>query len=161
VLCYLSGAIEYAPDHGRAWRARITPLLQSLGHSVYDPALDEKKDLTADELAGFRGWKTTDLPRFQKTVRKIIQYDLDLIEHDCDCLIVYWDEFCGKGAGTQAEITFAHRLGKPVYLVAARPVEEISGWVLGCSSHIFQNMEQLQEHLLQEAPVGVTAAAAK
>src|SRR5215475_5637883 len=66
VLIYLSGAIEYSPDHGRAWRAAVTPLLQSLGHQVYDPSLDEKKNLSEEERAHFRAWKRTDLERFQQ-----------------------------------------------------------------------------------------------
>ena len=38
MLAYLSGSIEYSPDHGKAWRAVLTPFLGSLGHDVYDPA---------------------------------------------------------------------------------------------------------------------------
>src|SRR5215831_6917232 len=74
---YLAGSIEYSPDLGKGWRAEITPLLKSLGHVVYDPAEDEKKNLTETEVQEFRSWKTSDLPRFQRTVRKIIEYDLD------------------------------------------------------------------------------------
>jgi hypothetical protein len=143
---YLSGAIEYAPDHGREWRSTITPFLIAQGHEVYDPAQDEKKNLEASEIAGFREWKRTDLGRFQTTVRKIIAYDLDWIEQRTDAIICYWDEHCSKGAGTQAELTVAHRLGLPVYLVVAMPVENVSGWILGCSSHIFGSMAELQTH---------------
>src|SRR3954468_4879525 len=141
---YLSGAIEYSPDRGRAWRASITPFLQSLDHSVYDPAHDEKKNLTDDEIASFRAWKTADLARFQQTIRKIIAWDLDWIEQRTDFIICYWDEHVLKGAGTQAELTLAHRLDIPVYLVAAMPVERISGWILGCSTEIFSSFDQLQ-----------------
>ena len=141
---YLSGAIEYAPDHGRAWRAGVTPFLESIGHSVYDPAVDEKKNLTDDERRDFREWKTKDLPRFQQTIRKIIAWDLDWIEQKTDYIICYWDEHVLKGAGTQAELTFAHRLGIPVYLVAGMPTERISGWILGCSTEIFSSFEELQ-----------------
>ena len=76
---YLSGAIEYAPDHGKAWRAQITPFLQGLGHDVYDPAMDEKKNLTDEEVRNFRAWKRADLERFRVTVRKIIAWDLDWV----------------------------------------------------------------------------------
>lgn len=157
---YLSGAIEYAPDHGRAWRAAITPFLESLGHSVYDPVVDEKKNLTDDELANFRLWKKTDLSRFQLTIRKIIAWDLDWIEQRTDCIICYWDEHVLKGAGTQAELTFAHRLGIPVYLVAAMPIERISGWILGCSTEVFTGFEQLQSFFATRyAPLAATNAA--
>ena len=143
---YLSGAIEYAPDHGRHWRSAITPFLVAQGHDVYDPARDEKKNLEETEIKHFREWKRTDLERFQTTIRKIIAYDLDRIEAQTDAIICHWDEYCSQGAGTQAELTLAHRLGLPVYLVAAMPVEKICGWILGCSSRIFRNVEELQAH---------------
>ena len=154
---YLSGAIEYAPDHGRAWRAAITPFLESVGHSIYDPARDEKKNLTDEELAGFRAWKMADLPRFQNTIRKIIAYDLDWIEQKTDYIICYWDEHVLKGAGTQAELTFAHRRGIPVYLVLGMPLERVSGWILGCSTEVFSSFEQLQSFLAaRHAPLVAT-----
>jgi len=151
MLVYLSGAIEYAPDHGKAWRSQITPFLQELGWRVYDPALDEKKGLfTDEEVREFRSWKKTDLPRFQQTVRKIIAYDIEWIERRCDCVIAYWDEHAGRGAGTQAELSFAHRRGVPVYLVCAVPVEQVSGWILGCASEVFDSFESLREFLTRE-----------
>jgi hypothetical protein len=158
---YLSGAIEYAPDHGRAWRSAITPILNSLGHAVYDPALDEKKNLEDDEIANFRSWKSSDLSRFQQTIRKIIAYDLDWIEQKTDYIICYWDEHVSKGAGTQAELTFAYRLNIPVYLVAAVPVTQISGWILGCSTHVFSDFEQLQSFLADKYACALSQAASK
>ncbi len=58
--------------------------MRELGHDVYDPALDEKKNLDDHEVREFRKWKTTDLPRFQTTIRKIIAWDLDWIEQKSD-----------------------------------------------------------------------------
>jgi len=149
-LCaYLSGAIEYAPDHGKAWRALVAEKLIALGHTAYDPALDEKKNLTDHERDHFRSWKRSDLPRFQQVLRKIIAYDLDQIEQRTDYIICYWDEFAQRGAGTQAELTFAHRLGIPVYLIAGMPVEQISGWILGCSDEVFTDFESFTVFLSQ------------
>ncbi len=145
MLFYLCGAIEYSPDHGKAWRSSVTTFLNQLGHDVYDPALDEQKDLSDEEVRNFRSWKTTDLPRFQQTVRKIIAYDLDLIEQRCGAIVCYWDEHAGRGAGTQGELTFAHRLGIPVYLICAIPVEQVSGWLLGCATEVFTSFEQFHE----------------
>ena len=141
MLFYLAGSIEYSPDLGKGWRAEITPLLKSLGHEVYDPAEDELKNLTETEAREFRAWKTSDLPRFQKTVRKIIAYDLDLIEQHCDAIVCYWDRHAGRGAGTQGELTVAHRLGIPVYMICGVPVEEISGWLLACASEVFTDFD--------------------
>ena len=112
---YLAGSIEYSPDLGKGWRAEITPMLKVLGHEIYDPAEDEMKNLTEVEAHEFRAWKKNNLSRFQATIRKIIAYDLDLIEHQCDAIVCYWDQYAGRGAGTQGELTFAHRMGIPVY----------------------------------------------
>jgi len=147
MLFYLAGSIEYSPDLGKGWRAEITPLLQSLGHEVYDPALDEMKNLTEAEVREFRQWKSSDLHRFQQTIRKIIAYDLDLIEHRCDALVCYWDQYAGRGAGTQGELTFAHRIGMPVYMICAMPVEQISGWLLGCATEVFSSFEEFSEFM--------------
>ena len=162
MLAYLSGSIEYSPDHGKAWRAEITPFLLSLGYQVYDPAQDEKKNLSDEEVREFRRWKTSDLPRFQRTIRKIIAWDLDWIERS-DCVVCYWDEFAGRGAGTQGELTFAQRAGIPVYLVCGVPVEQVSGWILGCAMHVFTNFEELKGFLAGEffnAAARATAASA-
>ena len=145
MLFYLAGSIEYSPDLGKGWRAQITPLLKEHGHQVYDPAEDELKNLSETEMREFRSWKTTDLQRFQNTVRKIIAYDLDLIEHRCDAIICYWDQYAGRGAGTQGELTFAHRLGIPVYLVCEVPMGDISGWLLGCATEVFHSLGQFQD----------------
>ena len=142
---YLSGSIEYSPDFGKAWRAQITLFLRTLGHDVCDPALDEKKNLSDEEVREFRRWKATDLPRFQATVRKIIAWDLEWIEQRSDYVVCYWDEYAGRGAGTQGELTVAHRAGIPVYLVLGMPAEKVSGWILGCATEIFTSFDELQD----------------
>ncbi len=158
MLFYLAGSIEYSPDQGKGWRAEITPLLKSLGHDVYDPAEDEIKNLTETEAREFRSWKKDDLPRFQNTVRKIIAYDLDLIEQQCDAIVCYWDRNAGRGAGTQGELTFAHRLGIPVYLVCGMPTEEVSGWLLGCATEVFADFDNFREFMNGKPARPVAAA---
>ncbi len=147
MMFYLAGSIEYSPDLGKGWRAKITPVLTSLGHQVYDPAEDEMKNLTETEVREFRSWKKNDLERFRQTIRKIIAYDLDLIQQQCDAVICYWDQYAGRGAGTQGELTFAHRLGIPVYLICGMPVEQVSGWLLGCATEVFTGFEEFGEFM--------------
>ncbi|MGB8129072.1 MAG: hypothetical protein WCG81_04715 [Candidatus Angelobacter sp.] len=153
---YLAGSIEYSPDLGKGWRAVITPVLKSLGHEVYDPAEDEVKNLTAVEATEFRTWKQSDLSRFRRTIQKIIAYDLDLIEHQCDAIVCYWDQYAGRGAGTQGELTFAHRMGIPVYLICGMPVEQISGWLLGCATEIFLSFEEFNEFVQRKLAIAAT-----
>ncbi len=151
MLVYLAGAIEYAPDLGRGWRRQITPFLRGeLGHEVYDPAEDERKSLTVEEQQNLRRWKTTDFARFQEAVRKIIDFDLDIVSR-ADYVVCFWDEYCTKGAGTSAELTYAHRSGIPVYLVTSLPIERVSGWILGCARRVFIDFDALKAYLAGQA----------
>jgi len=148
MLAYLSGPIEFANDGGKLWRRKLTPFLrEQLGHRVYDPAEDEKKNLTDEERANFREWKTQDTERYRRVIRKIIAFDLDLIEHKADYLICYWDAGGAQSGGTPAELTVAHRKGIPVFLVTPLDVGEVSGWMLGCADHVFGSVDALKEFL--------------
>lgn len=148
MLAYLCGPIEFASDGGRLWRRKLAPFLRDeLGHRVYDPAEDEKKNLTAEEVAHFRDWKASDFERYRRAVRKIIHYDLDLIENRATYLICLWTDPKAVSAGTAAEITTAFRKGIPVYLVSGLPREQISGWMLACADQLFADVEQLKDFL--------------
>jgi hypothetical protein len=149
MLAYLCGPIEFADGGGKLWRQKLSPFLRDqLGHRVYDPAQDEKKNLTDDEAAHFREWKLADLERFRRVVRKIIQFDLDLIENQADYVICFWGYAYGQSGGTSAELTLAYRKGIPVYLVSPLPREQISAWMLACSDQIFASIEDLKVFLL-------------
>ena len=154
MLAYLCGPIEFAADGGKMWRRKLMPFLRDeLGHRVYDPAEDEKKNLTDEEVLRFREWKQTDIERFRRVVRKIIQFDLDLIENKADYVICHWDDSTGLGGrmpgGTSAELTVAYRKGIPVYLVTQLPIEQISGWMLACADQVFQTIDALKRFLLE------------
>ena len=149
MLAYLCGPIEFTEDGGRLWRRKLAPLLRDqLGHRVYDPAEDELKNLTEEEAAHFREWKTADLDRFRRAVRKIIAFDLDLIENKADYVICYWPSENAHSGGTSAELTVAHRKGIPVYLVTPIAVDQVSGWMLACSDQVFTSIEGLKEFLV-------------
>jgi nucleoside 2-deoxyribosyltransferase len=148
MLVYLCGPIEFSQDGGRLWRRKLTPFLRdTLGHRVYDPAEDEKKNLTDEESSCFREWKNTDFDRFRRVVRKIIAFDLDLIENKADYVICLWDSSSAQSGGTPAELTVAHRKGIPVYLVTPLPLDQISGWMLACADQVFASIESLKEFL--------------
>ena len=149
MLAYLCGPIEFAEDGGRLWRRKPAPFLRDqLGHRVYDPAEDERKNLSEEEAAHFREWKTADLDRFRRAVRKIIAFDLDLIENKADYVICYWPSENAHSGGTSAELTVAHRKGIPVYLVTPIAVDQVSGWMLACSDQVFASIEGLKEFLV-------------
>jgi nucleoside 2-deoxyribosyltransferase len=151
MLAYLCGPIEFAEDGGKMWRRKLTPFLrQDLGHRVYDPAEDEKKNLTDEEVASFREWKKTDIERFRRVVRKIIHFDLDLIENKADYIICHLDSAAESGmtsGGTPAELTVAYRKGIPVYMVTDAP-GDVSGWMLACADQVFATVDDLKKFLL-------------
>jgi len=152
MLAYLCGPIEFAPDGGKLWRRKLSPFLYNdLGHRVYDPAEDETKNLTEEEVRNFREWKKSDVERFRRTVRKIIQYDLDIIENRADYIIccLHGNIGAATSGGTSSELTFAHRRGIPVYLVCDSPAEEVSGWMLACADRVFPNVDELKKFLLE------------
>lgn len=148
---YLSGGIEHAGDAGRGWRREIAAFLLGLGIETYDPAADEKKDLTDEELSGFRAWKKENPDRFRAVVRKIVAWDLEKVESHCDGVLAYWDESAARGGGTAAEITIAYRLGKPVYLVLGMPRASASGWVLACATEVFGGFDELKSWIKSRA----------
>ena len=148
---YLSGGIEHAGDGGRGWREEIAAFLAGeLGHAPYDPAADSKKDLTAEEQQSFRRWKLESPERFVRAVRKIIAWDLDRVERDADYVVAFWDDGSARGGGTAAEITLAHRLGKPVYLVLGMPRAAASGWVLAAATEVFDDFVALKSRLREK-----------
>jgi hypothetical protein len=148
MLAYLCGPIDFAEEGGKLWRRKLSPFLRDqLGHRVYDPVEDARKILTEEEIANFRVWQTTDLERFRRVVRKIIAFDIELIENKADYLICYWDTNIASTGGAPAGLTAAYRKGIPVYLVTPLPVEEIDAWMLGCSDQVFSSVEGLKEFL--------------
>ncbi len=147
-LVYLAGAIENAPDYGCAWRNDITKfVLNQLKHEVFNPCLEENHVLTPEEFRNFRTWKTNDIIRFRQTVQKIIKTDLEMLIHKVDYIICFWDEYVSKGGGTQGELTMAFWHQVPVYLVSTVPLENLSSWIIGCTTEVFSNFEVLERFL--------------
>lgn len=148
MLAFLCGAMEYAPDGGRQWRERLRGWLQeNLNHRVYDPTEEARRILSENELRNLADWKTSDLERYRRILRFIINHDLDVMANRADYVVCFWDEAAARGGGTQAELTAAYRKGIPVYLWAEMPVEQISGWVVGCTDKIFSSFEELKSFL--------------
>ena len=81
-----------------------------------------------EEAAHFREWKSTDLERFRRVVRKIMQFDLDIIENKADYVIccLVGDALAAANGGTSSELTFACRQNIPVYLVTDAAGDEVS-----------------------------------
>ncbi len=148
MLAFLCGGMEFAPEGGREWRERMRHWIEdNLNHSVYDPTQEARRLLGEDELQGLPAWKTTDLEHYRKVMRLIITHDLDVMANRADYVVCCWDEAAVRGGGTQAELTAAYRKGIPVYFVTSMPVEEVSGWVVGCTTKTFSGFDELKTFL--------------
>jgi hypothetical protein len=147
-LVYLAGAIEHAPDGGRAWREEMSGFLdESLGHRVFNPCIEENHILTEEEFRMFRNWKAGDLTRFRRTMRKLIDTDLDTLMNKVDYVVCLWDEHVLNGGGTHGELTVAYFHNIPVYMVSKISPAKMSSWILGCTTEVFESFEELKTFL--------------
>jgi len=145
---YLAGAIEHAPDHGKAWRDEMADFIrQEFGHTCYNPLVEEHKYLTPEESRDFRGYKSTNPERFRQIVRKLIRGDLAALKTEIDYVICNWDKYAVRGGGTYGEVTYAYSRHIPVYMVTESDESEISGWILGCTTKIFHSFADLRDFL--------------
>lgn len=147
---YLAGAIEKAPDGGVAWRRELTRFLRDeLGHVVHDPTVHESHALTEEERRNFRSWKADPaaFPQFRSALAKIIHADLFRIVHQSDYVFTYWDEYVTPGGGTHGEVTVARMLGIPVFMVYTLPRAEMSSWILGCATEVFETFDAARDRL--------------
>ena len=123
--------------------------MSELGHDVYDPCVEELELLSDEERANFRSWKAVGDDRFVPMMRRIVEHDLVRLR-ESDYVICFWDEHAQCSGGSPSEVTLAHVWGKPVYLVRALPRIELSSWVQGCATRMFDSMEELSVFLRKE-----------
>jgi hypothetical protein len=153
---YLAGAIEYAPDGGKAWRLELKDFIErEIGFSVFDPCVNEIALLSEEEKLHLRTWKVSQREKFLPVMRRIIDHDLFKLLNHTRFVICLWDEHVMKGAGTAGELTAAYQNGIPVYVVAAIPMQRMSSWVIGCATEVFSSMDEIKEFLLLHYAAGI------
>lgn len=148
-MAYLAGAMERAPDRGRAWREALLPVLDEIGHGWFNPCEEELVVVTEEERANFRSWKASGHEGFVPMMRRIIEHDLAALESS-DYVICYWDEHAQWSGGTPSEVTLARVWEKPVYLVTAMERVDVSSWVQGCATRMFGSLEDLATFLRED-----------
>ncbi len=155
VRTYLSGGMEYAKGEGVDWRLEMEKWVRTvLGHSVFNPNVESERFLRKKiPDRNLRNLKFSDMGTFVDVVSQIVALDSKEIALRSDYVICYWDRSAQRGAGTKGELSIAHYFGKPVYLVTRMKLQDIPGWVLGCSTRFFRTFAQLQSFLLKEYTV--------
>jgi len=153
---YLSGGMEYAANEGRSWREDLELWLNSeMGWQTFNPNRESDRFLAARTPdTSFRSLKAVDPERFLKIVADIVELDCREVAERADCVICFWDEGAMRGAGTKGELTIARYFKKPVYLVTTIPFAEIPGWVLGCTTTMFRNFDELKAFLKNSRAAG-------
>jgi hypothetical protein len=141
--------MEYAANEGRDWREMMQQFCEvELGWSVFNPNRESER-FFATRLPGidFRAMKSRDPERFREIASALVDIDTKEIAERSDAVLCYWDEGAARGAGTKGELTVARFFRKPVYLVTEASVQDIPGWVLGCTTRIFGSFADLKTFL--------------
>lgn len=120
---YLAGAIEGAINGGQGWRDEITPLLEQLGFTVYNPLKD-----TANLFVEVAELKQQNKMEEVASLKWIRDRDLVLVDQS-DVIICYLD-MDEKPVGTFEEIFRANEDKKPVLLWIKQPLNSLSSWIL-------------------------------
>lgn len=144
---YLSGGMEFKKGLGKGWRENITEKLQEMGHSVFDPVVEELGDTEAREF----GWKeqklAPDLTIYRDMVRrKMFRKDIRGIQLSHAAILLY-DESVQRGAGSLAEAWEVFREGRPLYIITQFKREDVPGWLIGESTAIFRSPQELIDYL--------------
>lgn len=151
---YLSGGMEYKKNLGKAWRDWLTEQLEEHRHDAINPVkLENVEDSEARDEGFPLQTKLTMLKNEGKLseVRKIVRDSLfrkDMFAIQlADAIVVLYDESAQKGAGTLSEAWEAFREGVPVYLVTDFPMEDVPTWLIGETTQIFADFEELLEYV--------------
>jgi hypothetical protein len=149
---YLSGGMEYKKNLGANWREWITEELEKRRHDAINPVKLEvaEEEFENDEPIQVRLTRLKNegkLDEVRRLVRKVLfRKDMFGIQL-ADAIIVLYDESTRRGAGTLSEAWEAFREGRPVYLVTDFPMEEVPTWLIGETTQIFSDMEELLEYV--------------
>ncbi len=155
---YLSGGMEYKKNLGSNWRDWITKELEDRRHDAINPIkLEVQREKTKHHLP-FQEYLTLlkkegKLDEVRELVRKnLFRKDMYAIQ-EADATIVYYDGSVQKGAGTLSESWESFREGRPIYLVSSFEVKDIPTWLVGETTQIFDDFEDLLEYVSDHSSV--------
>ena len=88
--------------------------------------------------------------RYEKYMRFIINFDMNIVENVADIIICRWSDDCQNGGGSQGEVSLARYIRKPVYMIDETKKVEIPTWIRACANRVFDSMEELNKFLREE-----------
>lgn len=144
---YLIGAMQY--ENGRGWRERITPELQNIGITVFDPYNKPfVDDTTEDEAARaeLKQWmENGEFDRVTERMKRIRNFDLRLCDVS-DFIIAHINPKVASW-GTAEELTTNTRSKKPIFISVQGGKKACPLWILGMIPHkyIYNNVDEIME----------------
>ncbi len=155
---YLSGGMEHKKNLGEAWRDFLTTTLKPLNISTINPITLETSE---EACAGFLSIqdRLTQLKAERKfsevrSLSREVLFPKDMLGiQRADATVLYYDKSVQKGAGTLSEAWESFREGRPVYLVTDFDIQNIPAWLIGETTQIFHNFEELIEYISDHARV--------
>ena len=160
---YLSGGMQFADDMGSGWRELTSMHLRAMGYFPLDICeldrdyAEEHGEMLYDAANISRAVSIATELQAKSNIRKhFVKADLDLIEHDSDAVIVYYDEAARRGAGTISECQHAYNRDIPIFLVSEYEdwVNEVPGWLQSLTTRSFLDFESLYDYMA-ELPDGI------
>jgi nucleoside 2-deoxyribosyltransferase len=147
---YLAGAMDRVADRGAGWRDNITPFLESIGITVFNPLKKptevgkENEEVCKLKNEYKSQEKYEELSNLMKIIRSV---DLRLVDIS-DFLIVNLD-LDTHPCGTYEEIFLANRSKKPVIVHMEQGKIHAPDWLFGTIPHqmIFSTWEELKNYI--------------
>jgi hypothetical protein len=147
---YLAGAMDRVPDRGSTWRDKITPPLQALNITVFDPLKkpgnvgieNEETYKVKQKLKSAK--KYDELSQIMKTIRAV---DLRMVDIS-DFIIVHLD-INTHPCGTLEEIFLANRQKKPIIIHIEQGKNKCPDWLFGSMPHslFFDTWMEVMQYL--------------
>lgn len=149
---YLAGAMDRVSDRGTGWRDDITPFLEQLGITVFNPikkpTVVGSEDCQTHKLKQKlkNNFEYDELSSLMKTIRSV---DLRLVDIS-DFLIVNLDLDIHP-CGTYEEIFWANRQKKPIIIHMVQGKQNAPDWLFGTVPHdmIFSSWDQVKNYLIK------------
>lgn len=147
---YLAGAMDRALDRGIGWRNEITPFLENLGVTVFNPLTKpteigmEDVETHAHKTKLKQSKRYDEMAHLMKTIRSV---DLRLVDIS-DFIVVNLDLNIHP-CGTYEEIFWANRQKKPVIIRVVQGKENAPDWLFGTfpHQHIFSDWNDIYAYL--------------
>jgi nucleoside 2-deoxyribosyltransferase len=148
---YLAGAMDRVKDRGATWRDNITPFLENMGITVFNPITkptnigmeDHDSHVIKTKLKAQARYD--ELANMMKTIRAV---DLRLVDMS-DFLIVNLDLDIHP-CGTYEELFWANRSKRPILIHVAQGKQQAPDWLFGTIPHqmIFSSWEDLKNYII-------------